>query len=466
MRTLCASLFLLALALPTAAATSNNDDSCDIGTYPAATLLLPYFEVDIATAGTGRTTIFSITNVSPVPQIVHVTIWSDWAYPVISFPIFLTGYDVQPINLYDVIVRGLLAPPNGTSTSSPNPATNPNAGTTPKTNLANPNFLAEAAGTCARGSVPGQLPSSINADVLSILTTGRTTLSAIRCGGQGDGPLGSNHGQKAVGYVTADVLATCSPLLPTDAQYWGQLLYDNVITGDYQIINSNAASGNYAAGNPMVHIRAIPEGGPAGATLATDLPFTFYNRFTSNDRRQPLPSTFAARWIAGSTAAFETEYTIWREAITGLGAACATYDRNSSMVTGEIVRFDERENAWLWSSGLIDPPIATPLFPASSRNPSTFIFFPQTTTTDSGGWMYFNLNNSGRSYGAQYTASRPGYGVQPNSRDVSQNWVTVSMFAEGRFGVESDATSLGNGCSPAAPPTTTTNIAPAKNVNP
>ena len=28
-------------------ATTNNDDSCDIGAAPAATLLLPYFEVDL-----------------------------------------------------------------------------------------------------------------------------------------------------------------------------------------------------------------------------------------------------------------------------------------------------------------------------------------------------------------------------------------------------------------------------------
>ena len=46
-------LLILVLALPLTAATftrngpitTNNDDSCDIGLYPAATLLLPYFEV-------------------------------------------------------------------------------------------------------------------------------------------------------------------------------------------------------------------------------------------------------------------------------------------------------------------------------------------------------------------------------------------------------------------------------------
>ena len=33
-----------------------------------------------------------------------------------------------------------------------------------------------------------------------------------------------------------------------------------------------------AAANPMVHIRAVPEGGAAGSTAHTDLPYTFYDR--------------------------------------------------------------------------------------------------------------------------------------------------------------------------------------------
>ena len=94
-----------------------NDDSCDIGTAPAATLLLPYFEVD-ATRG-GRTTIFSVTNVSPYAQIAHVTLWTDWSFPVLDFNIFLTGYDVQPINLYDVIFNGFIGSASGTGLGAP-----------------------------------------------------------------------------------------------------------------------------------------------------------------------------------------------------------------------------------------------------------------------------------------------------------------------------------------------------------
>src|SRR5436190_23015000 len=81
---LCASF-----SLPAAAAqpsTTNNYGSCDISATPAATLLLPYFEVDTAAPqGAGTTTLFTVVNTSRYPQIAHVTVWTDWAYPVLSF---------------------------------------------------------------------------------------------------------------------------------------------------------------------------------------------------------------------------------------------------------------------------------------------------------------------------------------------------------------------------------------------
>ncbi|HEY0593922.1 MAG TPA: hypothetical protein VGF40_19275, partial [Thermoanaerobaculia bacterium] len=84
-----------ATGLLTGPGTTNNDDSCDISVMPAATLLLPYFEVDIASpSSNARNTIFTLTNVTEQPQIAHVTIWTDWSYPVIDFNLWLTGYDV------------------------------------------------------------------------------------------------------------------------------------------------------------------------------------------------------------------------------------------------------------------------------------------------------------------------------------------------------------------------------------
>src|SRR6266568_4673365 len=126
-------------------ATTNNDDSCDISTAPAATLLLPFFDVDWKSpATTARTTLFTITNTSRVPQIAHVVVWTDWSFAALDFNIFLTGYDVQSINLYDIINRGVIAPVSGTSSNTVSPA-NPTAGSQPA--------CATTPGGCAAGAL-------------------------------------------------------------------------------------------------------------------------------------------------------------------------------------------------------------------------------------------------------------------------------------------------------------------------
>src|ERR1700712_3216344 len=80
---------------------------CTIDAVPAATLLLPYFEVDLKNPN-GLTTLFSVNNASATAVLAHVTVWSDLSVPVLDFNIYLTGYDVQTINLRDILVNGVL----------------------------------------------------------------------------------------------------------------------------------------------------------------------------------------------------------------------------------------------------------------------------------------------------------------------------------------------------------------------
>jgi hypothetical protein len=164
------ALVLLLLASSALAGTTNNDDSCDIAWQPAATLLLPYFEVDFNSAPQrAAQTLFTIQNVSSMPQIANVTLWTDLGYPAWSFPVFLTGYDVQPFNLYDLFANGVVV-----STSSNTPEIiNPTPGSQPAENDANPNFLAGARAACA--NVPGTLPASLIDDLRHIFTTGKTS---------------------------------------------------------------------------------------------------------------------------------------------------------------------------------------------------------------------------------------------------------------------------------------------------
>src|SRR6266480_4643646 len=163
MKKLMALAFGLLITTTASAGTRDNDDTCDIKIGPAATLLLPYFEVDLQTPG-GQTTLFTITNVTRYSQIAHVTLWTDLAFPVLDFNIFLTGYDVQSINLKDILTSGIVASAIGTgptTAKSPLGTTGPFLSLTSPANggpgYANPNF--KAAINC--DNLPGTIPQSI-----------------------------------------------------------------------------------------------------------------------------------------------------------------------------------------------------------------------------------------------------------------------------------------------------------------
>jgi hypothetical protein len=472
MRKLMMLILLSVLVTASASAGSlDNDASCDIKVGPAATLLLPYFEVDLTAAGE-QTSLFTITNVSRYSQIAHVTLWTDWAFPVLTFNIFLAGYDVQSINLKDILVRGIVASPVGTG---PTTAQSPLGGLTLPPNgpgYTNPNFKAVI--DC--DAVPGILSPTLTAAVRSALTTG-----VYNPGASAACPnfVGGTHAN-AIGYATVDIVGSCTSRLPSDPLYYTtDLLYDNVLIGDYQQIGPQPAgtsNGAFdAAGNPMVHIRAVPEGGGAGSNVATELPYTFYDRYTPatnrvQDRRQPLPSTFAARYIQGGPSAFATNYTIWREGF-GAGACGASLALNGALPITDIVRFDEHDNPAVIPPCLLSAcPTPFNTLPATSSSSTSSFVYPLMATADVGGWMYLNLNNGGSTRYSVTTRSVVGdvptiiTGVgsrsvlaPPASQTVgprpSQNWVTITMF--GNLGTkhlvaEFDAASLGNGCTPAA----------------
>jgi hypothetical protein len=443
--------------------TTNNDDSCEIVVAPAATLLLPIFNVDLnAAAGAGETTLFTITNVSNAPQIAHVTVWTDWSFPILDFNIFLTGYDVQSINLYDVLVRNLVAP-GGPGTSSTSTTISPRAPqgsvgafSQPGSNTSNPNILTSAVtagGSCAGTSLPGTLPNDLMDAVREALTSGFYNPANAPGIGCDDVQVGGEH-TNARGYITIDVTNTCSINLPDNPVYiTTELLFDNVLIGDYQQINGDTTVGNFAQGNPMVHIRAIPEGGPAGSNPGTNLPYTFYDRYALGrfDRRVPLPSTFAARWIEGGTSGFQTNYKIWREGLTFGTQGCFDAEVNSAMPVFEAIRFDERENSFGGAGGIVCSPCpsSVPTLPEASivATTNTSVFPPNGSTVDVSGWFFLNLNNGG-SVGYTAVAGDAPQGSNTINR-ASQNWVIVSMFAQGRYSVDFDAAHLGNGCSAA-----------------
>ena len=445
---------VLLSAVPLSAATftangprsTNNDDSCDIALLPAATLLIPYFEVAMDGAGL-ETTVITVTNTSHLPQAFAMTLWTDYAYPVITFRYYLTGYDVVSLNLFDVIRRGQAGGgPIGTG-SDVSPVGSL-SGTSPTQDFDNPN-LDES--SCVQ--LPVQLPSVYINRMRDAFTKGSFDQVGSVPGCQN---IGGTH-TNAVGYVTIDVVSACGTSLPTDATYFAnEIGWANVLMADYLQVDGR---NDFAQGSPAVHIRAIPEGGTAGSRTNNNFTRTFYSHLQpsanrTRDGRQPLPSTFAARWIAGGGADFETSYKIWRGAETPANAACSEYDDNAKIQMTEVVRFDEEENPETTFFGTIaDPPMGPALWlPATSLMPVGAEHFPINSNGAVGGWMYFNLHDDDDEY-------------------ASQSWVVASMRSEGRFSVDVDAAALGNGCSA---PTAVSNanvrnaqpIGPSPNTNP
>jgi hypothetical protein len=417
--------FAIAILIAFAARAQSTDTpaSCEIAPYPAATLLLPYFEVDVnAPVTTALNTVFTVVNTSKLPQVVRATIWTDAGYPAAFFNLFLTGYDAQTISLYEVLARGRFP---ATTAAAAN-------GLASALNTANPYMLQN---TLCDGAASA-IPAGALAKLQVMLTTGASDVDGC--------VVGSQH-KNAVGYVTLDVINGCSTVSPLDPQYWtGVLLYDNVITGEYVRMNPDPASGNYAGANPLVHIRAFPEGGPAAASNTSPLPYTFYDRYTPatarrSDRRQPLPSAFAVRFIEGGSTGFLTNFTMWREGVVGPSKDVCAYAVNTKLALPHtsIVRFDEHENPTVTAT---DGTTASATLAASNAA----IFPSAAASGDRAGWMWLSLDNgAGRAEKSAYSIQRP-----------SQNWVIVQMYSEGRYGVDFDATYLANGCTlgpPAAP---------------
>jgi hypothetical protein len=213
-------------------------------------------------------------------------------------------------------------------------------------------------------------------------------------------------------------------------------------------------------GGPLVHIRAVPEGGPSGApAVPTNLQHTFYSRYLGGlapgfDRRQPLPATFAARYVQTVTNTFGTNLKIWREGAQPELTGCAGYRGsnptaatqtratagNSFQPVTEIVRWDEHENVFTYNPGVLICCIAIIIqLPSTSSTTATSATYPPLASPagDQAGFFYLNLN-SGLAQGAPAYSSR-----------ASQGWIVSSLSVPGLYEVDFDAAWMGNGCTPA-----------------
>jgi hypothetical protein len=360
-------------AVPSPAAAARGTDA-----VPAATLLIPYFEVSLPKKIGGKpkgvTTLLTVNNASATAALTNVVIWSDLGVPVLKFNMYLTGYDVQQIDLQQVLT-----------------------GTIPQTGAA------DSGSQCA-----DHLPPASPLDVGTVghvraLLTGKASPISQLCAGRDLGDL------VARGYVTIDNVNDCSADTPADFGYFspggfGIASNQNQLWGEAEIVDRQKKLG---VGNLLVHVEAF-----TGEFGAGDR--TFYGRYVGNngsDGREPLPSTFGIRYrnipkdklFPQGTTVF-----VWRDTQSTAAQQFACGSSPAGLPVTDIVAFDEQENA--------QDVVAQP-FPAATQRiktggPALPLGFPA-------GWFYVNLAFGGL--------------------DRSQAWVVVFEESKGRNSVSQPA---------------------------
>jgi hypothetical protein len=389
---------------------------CTIDDVPAATLLLPYFEVDLANTA-GVTTLFSINNASATAILAHVVVWSDLSVPVLDFNVYLTGYDVVTVNMRDIL-NGVL-PATASAGQDPGDTISPKGDFSQDINFASCN---------------DQLPiGNATPDLVASWQAALTGEFASHLGGCAGLPIGDNL---ARGYVTVDTVNNCTLRFPGDPGYFGaggtgDVTNQNVLWGDYFYVNSDQ---NFAQGETLVHIEADaanPETSVAGE-------YTFYGRYvawTAADNREPLSTQFATRFINGGPFSGGTSLLVWRDSKVDQQAfTCGRLPSWYPMGQEGIVIFDEMENPNRPPGCQISPCTTTESAPFPAETQRVEVGGTDFPTPFDFGWLYLDLN---------FDSGNPNPTEDPLAQ---QAWVTTVMDADGRYSVGYDAIQLDSAC--------------------
>ncbi|HEV8580535.1 MAG TPA: thrombospondin type 3 repeat-containing protein [Thermoanaerobaculia bacterium] len=363
---------------------------CRVALRPAATLLVPWFGVDLANPN-GLDTLVSITNTDSRPHLVSVTLWTDWAIPTLTFNLYLTGFDLQTLDLRDILLNGTL-PATGASVS-------------PVGSLSN------GAVTFA-GCAATVAPAKIAAEKLQRSHTGRDVAGLC---------YASPRAQlMATGYATVDVVNSCSPLNPSSPGYFvnggqGVAANDNVLLGEYAYSN---ARGRAAEGEQAVHIAADAQAYGSG--------YTFYGRYVNGDardNRQPLGARFAATYAQGGAEDRGTTLLVWRDTKSPAAApvACGSQVSWAPLSAVEQIVWDDEET-------VTSLPASKARFPWATQ--AVTVGGGALPITDPNGWTEIDLGHHDTSL----------FGT------VSQGWVTVIHSARLGLSTGHDAAMLESVC--------------------
>jgi hypothetical protein len=390
-----------------------------IADQPAATLLLPYFEVALPKSGlTGKakgiSTLFSVNNASATAVLAHVTIWSDLSVPVLAFNMYLTGYDMQTIDLQQLFTGTL--PATASAGQDPGNLISPRGALSQDINFASCN-----------GKLPfTQMPTEYVAHLQAALTGKVSAILSGLC-------AGIDHGDRiARGYITVDTVNNCTLRFPGDAGYFGaggtgDATNQNVLWGDYFYLDVGKKVGR---GNSLVHIRA------SATDPQTSVPgqYTFYGRYsswTAADNRQPLATQFGARYVTPGAKSklfpTGTSLIVWRDSKVKQNAfVCGNSPSWYPLGEEQIVMFDEQEQPEIPQTIPLAPqPPQVGLIPFPAETQRVAVDGPTLPVAFDSGWIFLDLNTSVAAAG-----SNP-----PEDPAAAQAWVTIVHDNKGRISV-------------------------------
>jgi hypothetical protein len=399
-------LILPVLAAPGPAAAR----TCSLDVVPAATLLLPYFEVDLQSP-TGRTTLVSIANAADEAALAHVVLWTDLGFPTLAFDVYLTGFDVQTINLRDLFDGRL--PQTASDGQDANDQISPKGAQSQDVNFA----------SCSGLLPPAAVPPAFVDHLRKVHQGLSSPLLDSKCAAQ------FFDTGTARGYATIDAVRRCSTLTPADAGYFGPdgvAAHDNVLWGDFFFVDP---AGNLAQGENLVRIESDP------ARFAGKP--TFYARYvksTGADGREPLPTIWGARFINGGAFTGGTDFIYWRDS-RHVGTSFLCSQKPSWYpIHWEFERttvFDEEENPDQPVCPITCPPSASP-FPAESGRVA--VGGSSLAVPFDFGWWYLDMKT----------------GDFQNATGLSQAWMGTLHDAQGKFSAGLEAEPFDSGCAPSS----------------
>ncbi len=271
-----------------------------IDAVPAATVLIPYFEVDLANTS-GRSTLISVTNTSATAILVRATVWSNANLPVYSFPIYLTGYDVASFNMRDVI-NGVL-PTSASAGQDPTDTLSRKGVFSQDINFASCSGVSPGTSTLPIAALAANTVADLRAALTGAAVPNGTLrgISAGQCVGMTQGD------SVARGYITMDTVNSCLDATPADgaAVYFSDntATRQNTLWGDYMIVDPsrNTVYGDLAT---MIEARSFSQSAVPGT-------YSFYGRFvnaTDVDHREGLATLWVTQLDRDST-----ELQVWRD---------------------------------------------------------------------------------------------------------------------------------------------------------